>query len=307
MIKKNIWVFGATGYIGRALIKVLQKNSDNRVIALTHKTLPGANFEEIICLQKSLTQLTKEDFEQFPPQQIYHLARFGAPLPFLRNYSATKGAKANTRLIDILKSLDKTPDINYVSGSLMYGATEKPTTEDSILNPMGFGKAYIKGEEPFLNNKLNELNIHFYRPGWILGPSSWFEAFFWKPYLLHGIVPYYGDGKQLMSIISLADCAGLIAHGSNHLKTNEDLNPAIFPTISQFDFAKKMSVKLGCDTKKINLSEMQKTMDYQTIEALTTSINLASKHRDIISSYIPKYQSIDEILTETIEQLKAKT
>jgi nucleoside-diphosphate-sugar epimerase len=303
-VKKNIWVLGGTGFIGAYLTKQLAKDPDNRVILSIHKSLPNQQLENVITLQKELDEITIEDFEQFTPYKIFHLARFGASTPILRLLSSNKGAKTNQKLIERLNQLDTFPAVNYVSGSLMYGAQKESATELSKLNPVGFAKPYIDGEAPILEAQKRRLNIHFHRPGWILGPSSWFKVFFWDYYKQSGKVPYYGSGEQLMSIISVEDCAGLIIHASKLLAPYQDQNIFNFKPIAQKEFALKVAEILNCETIQIGFEKVKKQYDWQTAEALTTSIPLSTNNSEIINTYSPKYQNLDLLIEDVINQLK---
>lgn len=299
-----MWVFGGTGFIGAHITKQLAQDPDNRVILSIHKSLPNQQLENVITLQKELIDITIQDFEKFTPIKIFHLARFGASTPLLRLFRSNRGAKTNQKLIERLNQLDKFPTINYVSGSLMYGAQKEPATEFTKLNPVGFAKAYIDGETPFLKAKSNNINIHFHRPGWILGPSSWFKVFFWSYYLREGKIPYYGTGEQLMSIISVEDCARLIIQASDSLASNQDQNIYSYKPITQKNFALKVADTLSCDTKQISFDSVKKEYDWQTAEALTTSIPLSTRNSDVLKAFTPKFQSLETLIDKVISELK---
>ncbi|MGB0430982.1 MAG: NAD-dependent epimerase/dehydratase family protein [Bacteroidia bacterium] len=303
MNKDNIWVFGGTGFIGSHLVDSLKQNNQFRIILFVHKTLPGPKFENVITIQKELSDINETDFKSWPPQQIFHLARFGASKSILRKLSANKGKIVNSKLIESLRSLENPPAVHYVSGSLMYGHQQNSVNEDAPLNPVGFAKPYINGERPFLNAKHKNLNIHFYRPGWILGPSSWFKAFFWNHYIKYNKVPYYGSGSQLMSIISVEDCAGLIAFSSQKLDQNHDQNILLYPAISQKEFASHIAKKLSVAIENIPFKQIEKNYDLETAEALTSSIPLTSKNIENISSYTPMFKSLNELLNQVIKKL----
>ncbi|MBI1182787.1 NAD-dependent epimerase/dehydratase family protein [bacterium] len=306
MDRNNIWILGATGFIGRALTQQLAQNKANRVVLFGHKTLPGAAFEPHIYLQGGFSNITKETYQRYPPAHIFHLARFAAPLPFLRFISSKFGKKSNLQLIDFLRNENSTTRLHYVSGSLMYGATTSGShNETAALNPVGFAKAYVAAELPFMQARKQDLSVSFYRPGWILGPDSWFKTFFWRPFCKTGKVPYYGDGSQLMSLVSLHDCAAIIARGAEHLPLNEDLNVFAKPPITQKEFSEKVAQSLGCESYSVDLEQMKKLgIDRHAIEALTTSIPLSSKHGDFYNSFRPEYKSVEELIGNVCVQLQ---
>ncbi|MFY0674460.1 MAG: NAD(P)-dependent oxidoreductase [Bacteroidia bacterium] len=303
-MRNNIWVFGGTGFIGSHITQQLAQNPENRVILLVHKSLPSVHFENVITLQRELEDVSLADFKRFTPSQIFHLARFGATNPLFRLFSANKGAKANKRLLGEIEQLDKQPAINYVSGSLMYGAQQDIAYENAPLNPVGFARPYIDGESPFIEKQQSGLNIHFHRPGWILGPSSWFKIFFWDYYKKTNKIPYYGSGEQLMSIISVEDCASLIIHASNLLEHGKDQNIFIYEPISQMQFSQTIASALNTSIEQVSTNEVKRQYDWHTAEALTTSIPIGTLNDKIIKNYKPINPNLSEVIKDVLVELQ---
>jgi nucleoside-diphosphate-sugar epimerase len=211
--QKNIWIFGGTGFIGNALVSQLASNPQNRLFLLLHRTTNFKKYEAFNTFYGSLSDFDFNLFERYPPDIIFHLARFAGGNPVTRHLASRRAFMANQRLKSMLKKLEKPPVVVYVSGSLMYGPQlgNGCATENTPLNPVAFATHYIKGEEPWIEAQKEGIpDIRFARPGWIVGTSSWFKEFFWNFYLKTGKIPFYGDGNQLMSVVGLQDCARLI-------------------------------------------------------------------------------------------------
>jgi nucleoside-diphosphate-sugar epimerase len=184
--KKNIWILGGTGFIGKALVKYLSNSENFLLHLLVHKNIPYKFLEPFSVYTGSLENFDFLWMEKYPPDIIFHLARLGGSNAISRRISSGKGEKANLRLIQFLLKLKTTPVIVYVSGSLMYGnqKNESPADENSTLNPISYARYYYRAEEPWLKAQHSgQLNIRFARPGWILGQDSWFRIFYREPYI----------------------------------------------------------------------------------------------------------------------------
>lgn len=301
---QNVWVFGGNGFIGKSIVESLKKRPRIRVINLQHKSLPGPDFEDVINITGGIEAFDICWFQRFKPHHIFHCARMAGGNPIMRNLASKRGQKANQKLVQALIASNYSGKLSYVSGSLMYGNSTNPFTESSPLQPIGFAKEYLKAEEPWLNAK-QALDISFMRPGWILGPSSWFKAYFYDVYVKQGFVPYYGSGEQKMSIISLEDCAGLIVHASVQLGPSLDQNIFKAAPITQKEFSALAAGILGVPSKAVSLQEIESATDVHVAEALSSDCQLHTHHQQVVDSYTPKWSSLEQLLKQTIEQLSA--
>ena len=307
-MRSYTYVFGSTGYIGSELIKSLKSDPHlDPIICFIHHRLPSPDMEGIRCIPMKITEIDEPFLNKFSPSNIYHLARFGASKPMLRHLSSNRGYTANQGLLNLLEKMDRKISIHYVSGSLMYGNVSAPIDESATLSPTGFAVPYFKGESPFLSKGKPKISIHMYRPGWILGPDSWFKQFFWNPYLKTNKVPFYGSGDQQMSIISLADCARLINHGSRELATDEDLNIVGYNHISQREFSELIANQLNTTTTQVKEVEMKNSLDAHTIEALLSNTPLKSARTNVYANFSLKDNSLNNLIKETIHALSSSS
>ncbi|MEX0982224.1 MAG: NAD(P)-dependent oxidoreductase [Bacteroidales bacterium] len=308
-LKKNIWIFGGTGFIGDALVKKLSENENNRLHLLLHKNRPFKSLEHTNTFTGSLQDFDPAWFLKYPPDVIFHLARPAGGNHLSRSYAARSGLKANRKIIHILRDLYKPPVIVYVSGSLMFGTRDKetPAMEDSALAPVSFAASYFRLESPWIEAGKNEiLDVRMARPGWIVGPSSWFVEFFWKPYLVSGKVPFYGDGNQQMSVIHLEDCAGLIASLGNAEERYRSLNIFCGPIVTQNEFSAQMAGLLNTETTRIPFNKIVRKYGRTVSMALTSSIPMGTIYNEIYNHYSFKYPDLKSILVNIIGILKNK-
>ncbi|MFA6468581.1 MAG: NAD(P)-dependent oxidoreductase [Bacteroidota bacterium] len=307
--KRNIWVFGGTGFIGSALVGRLLENPGNRIHTLVHKRIPGKKLESVNTFSGDLRTFDLTWLEKYPPDIVFHLARLGGANSITRYFAARQGATANRRLIQFFRSTPKPPKIIYVSGSLIYGHQPEGVAADETapLSPVAYARYYMTGEQPWIEaQKERTLDVRFARPGWIVGPESWFKVFYWDYFQKTGKVPVYGDGMQMMSLIDVEDCAEQIANFG--LQGNNMLNLNIFsgPPVSQFTFARSLAEILNAGIETISQEQLQRMFGRTVREALTSSIPLTSCFPEIRSLTADRYPTMDAMLRKTLSFLKNK-
>lgn len=306
---KRIWIFGATGFIGQALVSHLASNPQNRLFILFHHNMPFSNYESHNIFTGSISNIEPGILKRYPPDVVFHLARISGRNILLRALASQRAFKANQRLTEILISLEKPPVVVYVSGSLMYGPldNENPATENTPLNPVSFAKQYIRGELPWLHvQESGKLDVRFARPGWIVGPNSWFREFFWKHYLKSGKIPYYGDGSQLMSVIGLDDCARFIDRLSIDGAARQNLNIFALPPLPQKHFTEVLAGKLNAGVEQVPVHQLIRLYGKTVATALTSSIPLSTEHSRMYENIRPLAPDLDSIFENVLPLLEYK-
>lgn len=307
--QKNIWIFGGTGFIGDALVSQLALNQENRLFLLLHRTTNFKKYEDFDTFLGNLSKFDYRLFERYPPEIIFHLARFAGGNVLTRYFASQRAYKSNLRLIKMLQNLEKPPVVIYVSGSLMYGPQPGNTaaTEQSPMNPVAFAEYYIKGEKPWIEAQKKEiLDIRFARPGWIVGPSSWFSVFFWNFYLETGKIPYYGDGSQFMSVIGLKDCARLIGRLGREGEVGQNLNIITLPPVTQKEFSTILARRLNVPATSIPLSGLIRKYGKTVAAALTSSIPLSTEYSAWYQNFKPASPDLESVFDEVLYLLKNK-
>lgn len=274
----HIWILGATGYVGRALsIEAMKEIPPARLITFGHRKMDARLMEESNHFVCPLNKIPEELIERYPPKKIFHCARMAGSSDRKRHAAAKKGAAANERLIQMLREMKESPVLIYCSGSLMYGPQTAEANEQTPLDPMGYARAYLQAEKPFLNARNEgDLDVRMARPAWILGPGSWFDAFFLDPAKKTGKVPYYGSGEQLMSVLSLESCAKQLLRVADDGRPFSDQNLVCYAPLSQIDFSKMLAEILGLPTVQIPESALLKRHGKTVTEALSTSIPIGT-------------------------------
>jgi nucleoside-diphosphate-sugar epimerase len=307
--KKNVWILGGTGFIGKALIKQLSQSDDYLLYLLVHQNIPYKFLEPFSIFTGSLENFDLTWLEKYPPDIVFHLARLGGSNAIGRSFSSRKGAKANERLIRFLSGMDNPPIVVYVSGSLMYGPQEngKAANEQSEQKPVSYARYYFRAEEPWIKAQISgKFDVRFARPGWILGPDSWFRFFYRDHFHRTGKVPLYGDGNQLMSIIHLEDCANQILKLAEKGQKNQNLNVFSGTPVSQKYFAEMLASQLNAEVEPIPVTKLQKKFGQTVTEALTMSIPMTTSYPELCTSDSFRYPDAESIIRSALSFFENK-
>lgn len=300
----RVFLLGGTGFIGSVLTKQMSASRQTYdLMMLLHRTAPFRELEQINTNTGSLGSFDLSLLDRFRPDSIVHLARMSGRGRLGRFLAARSGARANRRLVSHLKGQANRPHVIYVSGTLVYGdCGESPVDENHPINPIAFAREYIKAEEPWMTElERGELPVSILRPPWIMGPGSWFAGFYLKSIRQHGVVPLFGDGSNLMSLLDVEDCAGLIAHAVKQAQPDNCYNLfAPGACLTQLEFARKLAHTTGAEIRPINVSEIRRRYGQTVLEAFTFSNNCATKHPEFIAGYKFQYPTVDEMIRNNL-------
>jgi nucleoside-diphosphate-sugar epimerase len=308
----STWVLGSTGYVGRMLTHKLltfkkEKSWTGQLITLGHRSIVPWIMEHTNFHLHHLDSIPEKLFEQHPPSHLYHCARIAGSSDRKRRTASKRGYEANHRLLKLLEAQYPVTRVVYCSGSLMYGDSIEYIDEDAPLAPISYAQSYEMAERPWIHaNSAGPLDVRIARPGWILGPDSWFEHFFYRPALKRKSVHIYGDGKQYMSIISLEDCAGQLKHLMEQGAPQQKANLFGFEPITQAEFCQQVAHVMQVETHFVSEDELSTKYGRTVKEALTSNAPLRTKHLDWRNSYEPIHANLLELVAATVQQLREK-
>ena len=302
--RKRIFLLGGTGFIGSVLTgQLAAKRPINELMMLIHRRARMRDLEQINTQSGSLGSFALSLLDQFRPDTVIHLARMSGPGKAGRYLAALRGAKANRRIIQHLQGQTPRPHMIYVSGTLVYGdCGDSPVDEGRPLRPIAFAREYIKAEQPWMAaQREGALPVTILRPPWIMGQGSWFAEFYLASIRQHRMVPLFGDGHNLMSLIDVEDCAGLIAHAVRQAAPGKCYN--IFAPgacLTQLAFAEKLAQLTRAGIRNISTAEMRRRYGQAALEAFTFSNISATRHPEFLSGYDFRFRSIDEIIRHNL-------
>lgn len=298
--RKKIFLLGGTGFIGEALTRQLSADRQaNDLMMLIHHKAHLQDLEQINTNTGSLGSFQLSLLDQFSPDTVIHLARMSGQGRIGRHLAAWKGARANNRLIDHISRMPSPPHTIYVSGTLVYGdCGHTPVDEDRPISPIAFAREYIKAEEPWMAAlRRGENRVTILRPPWIIGKGSWFAGFYLNSIRNHRSVPLFGDGHNLMSLIDVEDCAGLIAHAVRNSNPGQYYNLYVpGACMTQLEFAERLAKATRTEIRKLSIPEIMRRYGRTVREAFTFSNIGSTKHPEFLSGYKFKFPSIDEMI-----------
>ena len=298
--KRKVLVFGGTGFIGSALMKLLiSRKEEFEIWLLAHNQVAFQEYEEVKIIAGSLTSFDLKWLDIIDPDYIIHLARISGSGKWGRRYAAQNGKRANQRTIDYLVGRNLRPKVIYVSGTLVYGDQHNQIVDETFpIHPTGFAKEYIIAEQPWMHAlENNSLPVSIVRPPWIMGQGSWFKVFFLNRIKKDGVVPLFGDGQNWMTLLDVKDCASLILHYLIHAPANRYYNlyaPGCHLRFSEY--VTLLSDLCACPVVKISKKDAIDQFGKATYEAFTFSLKSGTVHEDILNAHNFKRSSIMDIL-----------
>jgi len=302
--RKRIFILGGTGFIGAVLTQQLSANRQvNDLMMLIHRRARFRDLEQINTNTGSLGSFDLALLDQFMPDTVIHLARMSGRGSIGRHIAAWRGARANNRIVNHLNRQAVKPHTIYVSGSLVYGDCGNiPVDEESPVRPIGFAREYIKAEQPWMAAlRKRETPVTIVRPPWIIGKSSWFADFYLNSIKRHRAVPLFGDGRNLMSLIDVEDCAGLIDHAIRNSEPGRYYNLFVpGACITQLEFAERLANYTQTRIRRFSVSDIKSRFGQAVVEAFTFSVASSTKHPEFIAGYNFKYPSIDAMIRNNL-------
>ena len=303
--RKRIFLLGGTGFIGAVLTRQLVANRQvNDLMMLIHRRARFRDLEQINTNTGSLGSFDLSLLDQFMPDTVIHLARMSGQGRIGRYIAALAGARANNRIINHLDRKPFKPHTIYVSGTLVYGdCGDIPVDEERPIHPIAFAREYIKAEEPWMAAlRKGEIPVTILRPPWIIGKGSWFIDFYLNSIKYHRVVPLFGDGQNLMSLIDVEDCAGLIAHAVRNSEPRPYYNLfAPGACITQLEFAERLADYTKTRIERLSVPEIKSKFGQAVVEAFTFSNLSSTIHPEFISGYNFKHPSIDAMIRNNVQ------
>ena len=296
---KRVLVLGGTGFIGSHVLRRLRARSDVRAMVLAHRNVDYRSLEDVNLVVDSLTRWDLSWIETFEPDTLIHVARLGGSGPLRRAIASRRGRRANQRLVDWLAAHAPDTRVIYVSGTLVYGNRgDVDVDESATLDPTAFAREYVRAEHPWMDAQRDgTLPITIVRPPWVVGPGSWFHAYYVRQALRDGGVPLYGSGDNWMTLLDVEDCAGAIVHLAEHARPPTTVNLlAPGQWTRQRQFTEALAGLLSVGVRRVDVHDRRRFRDRAVREALTSSLRATTRHPQALHGYAWKAPHWPEML-----------
>jgi nucleoside-diphosphate-sugar epimerase len=252
----EVFLTGATGYIGSAVAEALQK-AGHKVTGLA-RTPEKAKQLEARGVRASLGDLLN-------PETIAAPARAAEGVIHAANTNDANSAQADVAVVRaILKALEGTgKPFVYTSGVWVLGATgDKVADEQTPVNPTPLVAQRPATEQEVLSAKDLGVRSIVIRPALVYGRGGSIPRMLTQSARETGAARYVGDGQNRWPFVDVEDLAQLYVLALEKAKPGSLYNAAHGPSYRVHEVAEAASIGAGAKGKmqELPLDEARKTM-----------------------------------------------
>jgi nucleoside-diphosphate-sugar epimerase len=239
----KVFLTGATGYIGRAIVKALHTNG--------YSVLGLARSDEAATKLKNLgVEPHQGDLKS--KDSIIQGARQSDAVIHTASTNGSDVVDADHNAIDaILEALDGSgKPFAYTSGTLVYGDTlNEVVNENSPLNPLPFVSWRSAFEQTVLAANVRNIRSVIIRPSLVYGNGGGLPAMLIYPARQNGVALYPGTGENCWSTVHVDDLADLYVRAIKSATSGTVFNAAVQPPVSIKEFMEAVSFAAGAEGK----------------------------------------------------------
>jgi nucleoside-diphosphate-sugar epimerase len=252
----EVYLTGATGYIGSAVAEALQK-AGHRVTGLA-RTPEKAKQLEALGVRPVLGDLLK-------PETVVAPARAADGVIHTANTNDANASKADAEVVRaILKALEGSlKPFVYTSGVWVLGSTgDKIATEETPANPTPLVAHRAGIEQEVLRAKDRGVRSVVIRPALVYGRGGSLPAMLTKSARDTGAARYVGDGQNRWCFVDLEDLAQLYVLALEKAPAGSLYNASHGPSCRVAEVAEAASIGAGAKgkTQAWPLVEARKTL-----------------------------------------------
>jgi nucleoside-diphosphate-sugar epimerase len=318
----KIFIAGATGFIGRHLIKAFQAHG-HEVYGLAKDRRRGKIMEGLGCTPIVGNLLTTGPWERAIE---YFDVAIGCTMPGKRGQPPTMA-----RVPDLLKSHtdaysnliravhdSKLRGVILTFGVLGYGDhADEWVDEATPLQPVGYGR-FISASRPTLAHfaESQRLRAIFMTPGWVYGNGSWFKEQL-LPAIEAGQARIVGSGDNYMSLLHVADLAEAYvlaaeqlgyAPPAEHRPETQLINLADDEPLRQKEWLKKVCQAVGKPTPPIiSVDECTAQAGELWAESITCSTRVKNDKAKAELGWKLQYPTVTEGLPAALKAIRSGT
>lgn len=227
-MKKKVFITGANGMIGSALVRKLVDKY--QLILLSPDTDRIEKFKDrVTIIEKKLSDLEDWKDKLAGVDSLIHLAAAVHWVPKTeedKEYFIKVNAEETKKVYLAAKEM-KVNKFLFFSTNDVYKPSKQLITEANKVSPKNiYGESKLKAEEYLLNeSKDGNTSVSIFRPASVYGKNDRGSMKSLIKFSSKGFIPMLGNGKNKKALLYLKD---LVQAVEDYIESEKDLNRAIF-------------------------------------------------------------------------------
>lgn len=305
----KVFVTGATGFVGTAVVKALRQRN-HAVVGLVRDASKGKALEHVGVRLAIGDMLEPASYEGVVPtvDAVIHTAQYGIQGRFTRK-KFTQIERADVLMSRTLSKAclahDKT--FLYTSGVFNYGDQEDAwITEETALHPSPLGQAHTRVVEELLPlYREQHLRVIILSPGFVYGPGGLFKQSFYDTFQ-KGQLRIFGKGQNYWSVIHVDDLAAAYALAVESEAYGETYNIVDDQPLRLRDLVNTFTDAMG--KKRVGSMApwlLKLIIGGPLVESLITSFRISNEKAKRELGWQPRYSTFKEGLPGVLKALEA--
>lgn len=306
----KVFVTGATGFVGKAVIKALRVR-DHEVVGLVRDANKGQALEQLGVTLVVGDMLKPASYEGVVPtvDAVIHTAQYGIQGRFTRKkFEQIEQADVLMTRTLARACLAHDKKLLYTSGIFNYGDHgDEWITEQTPLHPSPLGEAHTKMVEELLPLfREQHLRVILLSPGFVYGPGGLFKQSFYDT-LQKGQLRIFGKGQNYWSVIHVDDLAAAYALTVESEAYGETYNIVDDQPLRLCDLVNLFTDAM--DQKRVGSMApwlLKLIIGGPLVDSLVTSFRISNEKAKRELSWQPRYPTFKEGLPGVLKALEAK-
>ena len=303
----KVFVTGATGFVGKAVVKALRQR-DHEVVGLVRDLNKGQTLEHLGVTLAVGDMLKPDTYEGIVAtvDAVIHTAQYGIQGRFTRKKfeQIEQGDVLMTRTL-ARACLAHDKKLLYTSGVFNYGDhRDEWITEQTLLHPSPLGEAHTKVvEELLLLFREQHLHVIILSPGFVYGPGGLFKQSFYDTFQ-KGQLRIFGKGQNYWSIIHIDDLAAAYALAVESDAYGETYNIVDDQPLRLCDLVNTFTDAMG--KKRVGSMApwlLKLIIGGPLVESLVTSFRISNEKAKHELGWQPQYSTFKDGLPEVLKAL----
>lgn len=306
----KVFVTGATGFVGQAVIKALHER-DHEVVGLVRDANKGRALEQSGVTLVVGDMLKPASYEGVVPtvDAVIHTAQYGIQGRFTRKkFEQIEQADVLMTRTLARACLAHDKKLLYTSGVFNYGDHgDEWITEQTPLRPSPLGEAHTKVVEELLSlYREQRLRVIILSPGFVYGPGGLFKQSFYDT-LQKGQLRIFGKGQNYWSVIHVDDLAAAYALAVESEAYGETYNIVDDQPLRLCDFVNIFTDAMS--HKRVGSMApwlLKLIIGGPLVDSLVTSFRISNEKAKRELDWQPRYSAFDEGVLGVIKALEVR-